>query len=346
MKPRHLLSVIPATAVLAIAAAPAGAATQEAVSENWSGYEATTGTSSGFSAASGGWVQPTATCSDSGATYGAFWVGIGGGSESSDALEQIGTQSDCTASGSAYYYAWYELVPSAPVKLDMKITPGDHMYARVAVDGTTVTLALTDETTGQSVTKTLQMTNPSPDTSTAEWVAEAPSECTDGATSQCTPLPLTDFGTVKFDSAYATSDGHTASISNWTATPIALDSSNSSVYGDGWGGYGAYGGDGPADITGSDTSGGAAPSSLSSNGTAFSVSYSANGVDVSQSSGEGSSEPSGYGYGSGDPSGYGYGGYGYGGESGDPYGYGGYRGGYGYGGYGYSYGPSITIYSY
>ena len=54
-------------------------------------------------------------------TYSAYWVGLGGGGQQSSALEQIGTQADCSTSGTATYYAWYELVPSAPVKL----VPGD-----------------------------------------------------------------------------------------------------------------------------------------------------------------------------------------------------------------------------
>jgi hypothetical protein len=347
MKQRLLLSVIPAVATMAIATAPAAAATPEAVSENWSGYESTTSNSDGFSAVSGGWVEPSASCTSGSSDYAAFWVGLGGGSEGSDALEQIGTQADCTSSGQAYYYAWYELVPSAPVKLDLKISPGDRIYSRVSVSGDSVTLALTDQTTGQTATKTETMSDPSPDTSTAEWIAEAPSECQGGTTGDCTPLPLADFGKVAFDSAYATSDGKSQAAGNWNATAIALDSSNDSVLGSGWGGYGALGGDGPAQDTNT-SDGGAEPTTFTSNGSAFDVEYEANGVDVSSDSGDGAgygnSDPYGYsgdGYGDG---GYGYSGYGYSGG----YGYGGsygYSGSYGYGGYGGD-APGITVYSY
>ena len=52
-------------------------------------------------------------------------------------------------------------------------------------------IALTDTTTGQSVVKTLSMAKT--DTSSAEWIAEAPSAC-DATVSNCQPLPLTDFG--------------------------------------------------------------------------------------------------------------------------------------------------------
>jgi Peptidase A4 family len=308
---RHrLLATFAATAVVTgAAAATASAATvaqQAAVSQNWAGYVAG-GTQ--FSTVAGSWVQPTAKCG-SGQTYSAFWVGIGGSGDQSSALEQTGTQADCSADGSTDYYAWYELVPAAPVKLDLAIKPGDHISAKVIVSGSNVTVSLSDQTTGQSTTKTLQMD--SPDTSSAEWIAEAPSAC-DGSGS-CQTLPLSDFGSVQFTSATATANGHTGTISDpsWSAQPVQL------------------GGSGVSDVSygGGQSSAGATPTSLSSDGSSFSVAYQA------------TSAASGAADGSGD---YGSGGYGYGGYPGGDgsYGYGGYPGGYGqygYGGGGYGYG--------
>jgi hypothetical protein len=312
MNRHRVIATVAATAALsATGAATASAATvaqQAAVSQNWAGYVAG-GTQ--FSSVSGSWVQPTAKCG-SGQTYSAFWVGIGGDSDQSSALEQTGTQADCSADGSTDYYAWYELVPAAPVKLDLAIKPGDHISAKVDVSGSNVIVSLSDQTTGQSTTKTLQMD--SPDTSSAEWIAEAPSAC-DGSGS-CQPLPLSDFGSVQFTSATATANGHTGTISdsNWSAQPVQLGGSGVSDV--------SYGGD--------QSSAGATPTSLSSDGSSFSVAYQAT------SAASGSADGSGDG---GDGSGgYGYGGY----PGGDgSYGYGGYPGGYGqywYGGGGYGYG--------
>src|ERR1700733_12940810 len=130
MRIRYLLASIPAAAALAFAA-PALAADPQEVSANWSGYEATANSSSGFSAVSGGWTQPAAQCGATGESqYSAFWVGLGGGGNGSQALEQVGTQADCNADGSASYYAWYELVPAGSVKLDLEISAGDKIYAR------------------------------------------------------------------------------------------------------------------------------------------------------------------------------------------------------------------------
>src|SRR5207248_473552 len=85
----------------------------------WAGYVAG-GSSSNtqFSSVSGSWTQPTARCG-SGQTYSAFWVGLGGSGDGSSALEQTGTQADCTADGGTEYYAWYELVPAAPLRPEL-----------------------------------------------------------------------------------------------------------------------------------------------------------------------------------------------------------------------------------
>jgi Peptidase A4 family len=322
----RLFATFAATAAVTGAwAASASAATadttQAAVSQNWAGYVAG---NTQFSSVSGSWVQPGAKCG-SGQTYSAYWVGLGGSSNQSSALEQTGTQADCTADGGTDYYAWYELVPAAPVKLDLAIKPGDHISAEVSVSGTNVTVSLADQTTGQSTTKTLQMD--SPDTSSAEWIAEAPSAC-DGSGS-CQPLPLADFGSVDFTSATATANGHTGPISDssWTSQPVAL------------------GGSGASDVSYSADAGasGASPSSLSSDGSSFSVAYQADSGSTGAAGGAGDD-----GYGDG---GYGYGGYpgadgaygdgGYPGGGYDQYGYGDGSygdGGYDYGNGGYDYG--------
>ncbi|MHB1569349.1 MAG: G1 family glutamic endopeptidase [Solirubrobacteraceae bacterium] len=277
-------------------------ATQQAASANWAGYVAG-GNGTRYRSVSGTWVQPTASC-QSAQGYAAFWVGLGGagmggsGQSSSfqqtGSLEQAGTQADCSGGGTPTYYAWYELVPSAPVHISMAIHPGDTISSTVAVNGSNVTIDLTDHTTGASFSKTLQMSNP--DVSSAEWIAEAPSSCQQDLSS-CTPLPLADFGTVKFSNAAATTvGGHTGTISDASWTDAALSLSPSA------GGYAEY-------VPGQG-GGSASPSALSSSGSSFSVAWSAS---------------SGYGY---PGSGYYGGGYGYPG-----YGY--YGGGYGYSGYGY-----------
>ena len=310
---RILALMTSATAVgvvaVSIGASPASAAsvdTQEAVSQNWSGYVAG---NNNFSSVSGSWVQPAAKCtSGQSQNYSAFWVGLGGAS-GKQALEQTGTQADCTSDGQTEYYGWYELVPAAPVKLNLAIRPGDHISAKVNVSGTDVTIVLSDQTTGASVTKSLQMS--SPDTSSAEWIAEAPSTCTqDGS---CQPLPLADFGTVTFTNSSATADGHTGSISDpsWNAQAVQLSNEGGSA------------GDVPTQIDYQQSgSAGAQPSSLSSDGSSFAVSWQASSSQTSTSGSDGYSGDGGYGYGDG--------GYGYGDGGWSGYGDGGWGAGAGY----------------
>jgi hypothetical protein len=82
---------------------------------------------------SGSWREPAAKCDQPFPTYSAFWVGLGGFKDGSHALEQIGTEADCTSAGRTNNYAWYELVPAPPIKLKLKIQPGDLISARVTL---------------------------------------------------------------------------------------------------------------------------------------------------------------------------------------------------------------------
>lgn len=321
-----------ACAVGALPAASAHAAdVQQTESGNWSGY--VVGNSDGgtsYKSVTGSWVQPQASCdAANGSTYAAFWVGIGGASGKS-ALEQDGTEVNCSAGGNATYYAWYELVPKAPVKVDVAVHPGDKMTATTSVNGNEVTETITNDTTGDTFNKTLYMSDP--DTSSAEWIAEAPSQC-QGGVSDCTPLSLTNFGKVNFTSASATdSSGHTGGISDssWNAAAVTLDPSESST--------------GSQFVGDTSSSGAATPSGLSDDGSAFSVSYRADGATSTSTGGSSGYGGSGYGdgggYGYGGGSGYGYGGSGYGYGGGDGYGYGSTGGYGGYGGNGYGYGST------
>jgi hypothetical protein len=312
LKKAQLIASLAVVGSVACAAVPsASAATvrnDTASSANWSGYVAG---DTQFSSISGSWVEPQANCS-SGQGYSSYWVGLGGAGSGSQGLEQTGTEMDCSDTGSGSHHAWYELVPAAPVDLDLNVSAGDHMTGKVTVDGTNVTITLSNETTGQSTTKNLQMDNP--DVSSAEWIAEAPSQC-DG--SGCQPLPLADFGKVSFSNSTATANGHTGTISdsNWSSQPVQLDG-------------GAAGG-----FVSDASSATAVPSSLSSDGSSFSVSWGSGGQtttagDPGDPGAAASGDPGTSGY-PGDGSGYGDGSGGYGdGSSGYGYGDG---GGYGFG---------------
>ena len=242
----------------AVAATPAANAEP---SSNWAGYAAS---GAQFSKVSGSWTQPTASC-DSGSGDAAFWIGIGGASQGSNALEQTGTEVNCDT-GTPTYSAWYELVPAAPVTIDMAVNPGDKISSTVGVDGNNVSIHLKNETTGKTFDKTLQMDNP--DTSSAEWIAEAPSACQGGTSGNCQPVPLADFASVDFTKASATADGHTGSISDFNATAMQLQPGMGGGFGGGQ--FGDSFGDGSTDST---STASAVPSTLTSDGAGFTVAW-------------------------------------------------------------------------
>lgn len=196
-------------------------------SYNWSGYaiyknSTTGGANITFSSATGTWTQPpvVGTCPKK-STLAAFYVGIDG--YNSSTVEQIGTDADCV-NGVPSYYAWYEMYPAAPIypsTTTYPVTPGHSYTATVTWDsGSSFTLTLQDSTAGWTI-DTTQAAPAGAARTSAEWIAESP--VTGGHF-----WPLTDFGSVTFDSASAHSDSlHTsgsigsASWSNDAITMVA-----------------------------------------------------------------------------------------------------------------------------
>lgn len=215
-------------------------------STNWSGY-AVEGSS--FTKALGSWVVPTVNCSETPNTYAAFWVGIDGWT--SDTVEQTGTDSDCDGS-SPSYYAWYEFYPNPSYLISsVPVSPGNVISATVTYSSSKFTIKLTNESTGKSYSKSATVR--SAKRSSAEWIAEAPCCTNSGGI-----LPLSDFGTVDFGQDYS-------------GVSSTNDATDSSVSGD----IGAFGSNVYESImvngsTGADE---AVPSSLSSDGTSFTVTW-------------------------------------------------------------------------
>lgn len=241
--------------------------TDTSTSANWAGYVATqTGTT--YTSVTATWKEPTVTCgaSDAGESS-AFWVGLGGSSESSQALEQVGTSADCNATtGRPTYYAWYELVPANSVTTKLVVHPGDTITTSVnVIGGTTIELQVKNRTRGTSFTTKLPYATP--DLTSAEWIAEAPSACNDY---RCTQVPLTNFGSVSFTKIAAIGNGVGGTLTanpGWTSTAISLVPDGS--------GRGYF--PGPDRFAGNIVStAGATPSAASSDGRSFTVKYTAN----------------------------------------------------------------------
>ncbi len=198
-------------------------------SPNWAGYAIQTSFDSPQSDAvdsvEASWNVPAVDCSLSDNDYAAaFWVGIDG--ITSNSVEQIGTESDCIG-GAPVYYAWYEVFPQDSVTLDLTISPGDEVHAKVEyVSGNTFRYTLSDLTTGETVSFTDEI-RVIADRSSAEWIAEAPTNRRNRL------LPLADFGPVTFSHAAVTVNGESGTISSagWEHQPIIMESRSGSLEG-------------------------------------------------------------------------------------------------------------------
>jgi peptidase A4-like protein len=221
-------------------------------STNWSGY-AVTGSTGSVTDAKGSWKVPAivGACPSTN-QYSSFWVGIDG--FNSGTVEQTGTDSDCQG-GSPTYYAWYEFYPHPSFIISgITVHPGDTMSAEASFNGRSFTVTIKDTTTGQSFSTSAKVR--SAQRSSAEWIAEAPS-------SSGGILPLADFGTVYFgtdntgvsSTNYATINGVTGSIGSFGSNVQVITMVSNS-------GSGAIK---------------AQPSSLSSDGTSFSVTWVSSG---------------------------------------------------------------------
>jgi hypothetical protein len=132
----------------------------------------------------------------------------------------------------------------------------------VLVKGQTITFSLRNLTKRTRFSKVLT-TAQTLDLGSAEWIAEAPSNCT--SLGHCKVAPLTNFRTVTFTRAAAIGNDHPGTIldGTWTAGPIELiaDDTASGLFSQG-------------DILGPGV--GAVPADVTADGRSFSVSWQRN----------------------------------------------------------------------
>jgi hypothetical protein len=167
-----LAALTPALLAAALVAAPATSAAAAAfphydhvphANQIWGGY-ADTGTT--FTSVSGDWTVPALDCSTTPNSAVSPWIGLDGWS--SNTVEQIGFDQDCTR-GVAGYFPWVEMYPARSVYFTERVNPGDHISASVTVSGTQFTLTESDSTQGW--TKTYHETG-SDQLSSAEAIVE------------------------------------------------------------------------------------------------------------------------------------------------------------------------------
>ncbi len=177
------------------------------ISRNWSGYTATNGTFTGVSST---WTVPKINGST---TYGAdaAWIGIGG--VDTPDLIQAGTQGIVDMDGQVIYQAFFETLPYPSEPLGIDVNAGDSVT--IAITQKTPgnwQIAFKDNTTNKSIhfTKTYDSS-----LSSADWIEEAPSGVR-------RVMPLDNFGVIHFQNAAAVKDGHTVSLAQTNAKPLAM----------------------------------------------------------------------------------------------------------------------------
>ncbi len=214
-----------APAVLSVAAAPFVATT------NWAGYVATPGT---YSHATGTFSVPVANCT-SATTYASIWVGIDGYSPS-QTVEQDGVMVECNA-GVASYNAWYEMYGDTNVNCNCSnsvflnsaypVAPGDVITAVVDDTNSTWTLSLVDATANWHFEVSITGATPTPAQSSAEWILEAPTICSNSQCSTSSTASLAPTAPVIFTQAGATSSTATGSIIDFPDVGLTLNSASS-----------------------------------------------------------------------------------------------------------------------
>jgi hypothetical protein len=198
------------------------------ISPNWSGYVATAppGKAISYTSVTGTWTVPKAICSKkTGKTYSTVWVGLGGWTQTRQ--EEVGTNANCTPWGKPRYYAWFELVPylSFPTDVKKKVFAGDTITGVVRiVKSKVVVLRIKNRTRHWTFTRRINWWNN--DTSTADWIVEAPAECLKLV---CSEASLANFRSVTMRGISATGMSlngaiETGTLANrhWRVMPVRL----------------------------------------------------------------------------------------------------------------------------
>jgi hypothetical protein len=236
VRPRGLRRGIAVAALAACALALAAGAAQAADKPpahlapmesipNWSGYVAThqPGKTVKYKQVTGTWTVPKATCiKKQGASSSAVWVGIGGYKTTNQ--EEVGTNSNCSKKGKPVYFAWFELVPYLSYQtfpnINHKVFAGDTITGTVTIlNYRFVRLEVQNQTQNWDFKRTINFS--SQDTTTADWIMEAPATC---VLYTCQEASLANFGSITMRNISAIGNGHKGTLTEpkWKVIPIRL----------------------------------------------------------------------------------------------------------------------------
>ncbi len=182
---------------------------------NWAGYLAASDLvdpGPSVVAVNGSWTVPAVSDIGSDA-FSAIWVGVGG--QFDKTLIQAGTEQDFVGGGPVYS-AWYEMLPDNSVTIDgITVSPGDRMEAQISLidaNSNLWSINLIDVTTGQSFQQNFTYTS---EQLSAEWIIERPQ-----VNNQLSDLA--NFSQLTFTDCHATIAERTGSISDFSHSVIEM----------------------------------------------------------------------------------------------------------------------------
>ena len=211
-------------------------------SPNWAGYSVASDLADPqpvIIGIKGSWTVPTVSVSQR-SVFSAVWIGIGG--QFDNTLIQTGTEQDSNH-GNVMYSAWYELLPNDSVTITaINVSPGDKITASINLDNSTTNLwsiEIADVTNEQSFQRNVVYNS---SRLSAEWIVERPTLNYQVRL----PVALADFGIVTFTDSGITTNTSAGTIGNFPFVRFIMQNGISPL------------------VT---------VSSLSSNGSSFTVTY-------------------------------------------------------------------------
>jgi hypothetical protein len=187
------------------------------ISENWSGYAATSAKKFAFVHST--FVQPKITCPGVKNQWTSNWVGLDGFADQT--VEQDGTFAMCGGANSKtpVYEAWYELFPANSVNV-FAVHPGDKMDVAVRFASGKFTLTVADLTSGKKVTHSAKCATCL--RTSAEWIIERPALCNNAGTT-CFLTELADYHATTMAASQAqVAGGAVSSLAKFANIPIFM----------------------------------------------------------------------------------------------------------------------------
>jgi Peptidase A4 family len=160
------------------------------ISENWSGYAATSAKK--FNFVSSQFVQPKVSCPGKANQFMSNWVGLDG--FTTGTVEQTGTLGFCGGKKhtTPQYEAWYEMFPAGSVNV-FKVKPGDIIDTAVKFTGGKFNISIGDVNSGKHFA--ISKGCASCERASAEWIIERPALCNNTFT-KCFITALADYHTL------------------------------------------------------------------------------------------------------------------------------------------------------